>query len=301
MRVFRAILVLAAVAYLGSGFYVVKPAEMGVVRLFGKVTGPRPPGLHYRLPFPVTRFNRVRPAETKTVTVAFDRVDQLLGRTADPRRSEFLTGDQNIMQLRLTVQYTVTDPVAYLFGSTDPEAVIRAEAESCLSGAVASTGVDELIGAGRVRVKAAVRQELDREIVRHHLGVGVSAVSLQAPTPPKEVAQAFNDVQSAKAEKHRLVLEAEGYRNGVVTRAYGEADQARREAEAYHERRIAEAQGESKRFADLYEQYRQAKSVTGTRLYIEAMEEILPRMKKVFVDSDENGEPVDLGLFSSEP
>jgi len=309
--VFRALVALAVVAYFCSGLYIIKPNEIAIVRLLGKVVSttvdgrPSPrimlPGLHYRLPYPITRLSRVRPTETKTLTVGFEQVDRLLGREADPRRSEFLTGDQNIMQLRMTVQFTVDDPVAYLFGATEPEAVVRVDAESCLADAVASIGVDELIGAERVKASAEVRRELDRRIAFHNPGVRITAVSLQAPTPPKEVANAFNDVQSAKSEKYRTALEAEAYRNDVVTRASGEADKTRREGEAYRDRRVAEAEGEAKRFEDLYEQYRQAKSVTRMRLYIEAMEEILPAMKKVFVDSEKGGSPIDLGLFNMNP
>jgi membrane protease subunit HflK len=309
--ILRALVVVALAAYLGSGLYIIRPNEIGIVRLFGKVVStvvdgkPTPeivlPGLHFRLPYPITRLNRVRPAETKTLAIGFEPVDQILGRAADPRRSEFLTGDQNIMQLRMTVQYTVDDPVAWLFGATDPEAVVRADAESCLADAVASIGVDDLIGAERVKAAASVRQELDRQIAFHASGVRITAVSLQAPTPPKEAAAAFNDVQSAKAEKYRAVLEAEAYRNDIVTRASGEAEKSRREGEAYRERRVAEAEGEAKRFEDLYEQYRQARAVTWVRLYIEAMEEILPAMKKVFVDSEKGGSPIDLGLFNVKP
>jgi membrane protease subunit HflK len=306
-RILPALVLVAAVAYAASGVYVVRPSEKGIVRRFGKVVSTRvedgrapkilSPGPHYRLPSPITRLDRVRPDETKTVTVGFERVDELLGRAADPQRAEFLTGDQNIMQLRLTIQYVINDPLAFLFGSTSPETVLKAEVGACLARAVAELGVDELIGAGRVGVSARVRAELDREIRLHGLGLRVSAVSFQAPTPPKEVAAAFNEVQSAKAERHRLVLEAQGYRNGRVTRAAGEAGKLRREAEAYAERRVAEAEGEGKRFEDLHEEYRQAKGVTQWRLYVEAMEEILPRMKKVFVDADEEGSPIDLGLY----
>ena len=302
-------LALLVVAYLVSGFYVIEPNEEGVVRRFGKVVSTTidghdapwiaQPGPHYRLPWPMTRLDRVRPTETKTMTVGFEKVDELLGLESDPQRAEFITGDQNLMRLRVTIQYTVADPVGYLFTAADPGAIVAAEAESCLSRAVASVGVDELIGSGRVRVNAAVRDALDREIARHCPGVRVGAVSLQAPTPPNEVADAFNNVQSAKAERHRLVLEAEAYRNNIVTGAYGDADQRRRAGAAYQKERVDLAEGEAIRFADLYEQYRAAKEVTRLRLYIETMEEILPRVKKVFVDADSDGAPVDLGLFNT--
>ena len=307
----RALALAVVAAYLLSGVYVVRPGEIGVERLFGKVVSTMiegksapaliPPGLHYRLPYPVTRLDLIRVMETRTVAVGFDQMDQILGRDSDSRRSEFLTGDQNIMQLRLTIQYAIGDPIAFLFGATDPEALLRVEAENCLSKAVASIGVDDLIGAGRAGVSAAVRAGLERELALHNPGLRLSEVSFQAPAPPPPVADAFNDVQSAKAERTRLALEAEAYQNDLVTRSHGEAGKALREGEAYRQRRVTEAQGEAKRFEDLYEEYRQAKSVTSLRLYIEAMEEILPQLKKVFIDSDEKGGPLDIGILNAKP
>ena len=305
----RAFAVAVAAVYLGSGIYIIRPGEVGVVRRFGKVVSATvegksapliaTPGLHYRVPYPFTRLDKVRPMETKTVTVGFERVDQILGRDTDPRRSEFLTGDQNIMQLRLTIQYTIDDPISFLFGTMDPEALLKVEAEGCLAEAVAAIAVDDLIGSARAGLGAAVRRGLEREIQIHNPGIRLSEVNFQAPAPPQAVADAFNDVQSAKAEKQKIALEAEAYHNETVTRAYGEADKLKREGEAYRERRVAEAQGEAKRFEDLYGEYRLAKRVTSLRLYLEAMEEILPQLKKVFVDTDEQGGPIDVGLFNA--
>ncbi len=310
-RILRLTPVAAVFAYLCSGFYMINPSETGVVRRFGKVATTQiqgeasyrtyAPGLHYRLPWPVTRLDRMRPLETKTVAVGFERMDEILGRAGDPARAAFLAGDQNIMQLRMTVQYTLADPVAYLLNAEYAGRILEAEAEACLSAALADMDVDTLIGPGRAAVSARVREALDRDLQRHRLGLSVRTVNFQAPAPPKEVADAFNEVQTAKAEKRRMALEAETYRNELVTRAAGEADQVLREGEAYRTRRVAEAQGEAARFTKLYEEYRQAKYVTGLRLYIEAMEEILPKMKKVFVDESETGGPLDLGLIQGGP
>ncbi len=302
---------MALAAYAGSGVFFIRPNEIGVVRVLGKIVSTSvdgrtaaqlyAPGPHIRLPWPIGRLDRLRPAETRTATVGFERVDEILGQRGDPSRSDFLTGDQNLMQMRMTVQYVVDDPPAYLFAAASPEEALRTEAENCLYQAIASIGVDDLIGAGRTRASAAVRDLLDRRLGEHHLGLRVIAVNLQAPAPPAEVAEAFNDVQSAKAERNQSALEAESYHNEIVTRAYGEADKAIREAEAYRERRIAEAEGEAKRFEDLAGEYQQAKSVVALRLYIEAMEQILPGMKKVFVDSADGANAIDLTLIQAKP
>ncbi|NOZ21577.1 MAG: FtsH protease activity modulator HflK [Planctomycetes bacterium] len=309
--VIRAITALLLLAYLCSGICVIRPNEAGVVRRFGRVAftvidgKPVPeilqPGLHYRLPWPITRLNRVRPTETRTITVGYQPADSLLGRPANPAASEFLTGDQNIMRLRMSVQYTLGNPIAFLFGARDPVVILRTEAESCLTRAVSSVNVDDLVGAARVTIANDVRAELEREMALHQPGIRVTAVNLLATSPPREVAEAFYDVQSAKAEKERLIHQAEADRENRIRAAEAQADALLNDAGAYRHDRVEVAKGEAERFDDLYGEYKQAKEVTALRLYIEAMEEVLPKLKKVIVDSDDKGGPVDLGIIESKP
>jgi membrane protease subunit HflK len=258
------------------------------------------PGLHLRLPYPFERVDKVNVSETRTVSVGFEEPDQLLGRTALPRQAEFLTGDQNIINLRLVLQFTVSDPVKFLTSMADPVAACRRAAEASLTNIVGRTGVDDLVGPQRVAISHDVAKELQTELDRLSAGITVSSANLQTPLPPQEVAAAFNDVANARQEMEQVKFQAEGYKNEAVLRAQGEADKLSREGEAYRQQRVAQAEGEAKRFDDLYAQYRDSKDVTSLRLYIEAMEEILPKMKKVIVDSAP-GREMDLGIIKREP
>ena len=290
-----------AAAYLFSGTYIVRPNEVAVVRRFGKIVDPAAaPGLHLRVPWPLERVDKVNVSETRTVSVGFEEPDQVLGRQALPREGEFLTGDQNIIALRLMLQYTVSDPVKFLTVMADPEAVCRRAAELALTSLVGQTGVDDLVGPERVAVSSEVARRMQAELDRLGAGIAVTSANLQTPLPPQEVAAAFNDVQNAKQEMQQVQFQAEGYKNEAVLKAQGDADKLMREAEAYRQQRTAQAEGEAKRFDDLYAQYKDSKEVTSLRLYIEAMEEILPQMKKVIVDSVPGNE-MDIGVVKPAP
>lgn len=300
-RIFYITFVLAACAYLVCNTYVVRPNEVAVVRRFGRIVTPAAaPGLHLRLPWPFEQVDKVNVSETRTVSVGFEEPDQLLGRAALPRQAEFLTGDQNIINLRLVLQYTVSDPVKFLTQMTDPVAVCGRAAETSLTALVARYSVDDLIGAERVAISHAVAKELQTTLDRLGAGIAITSANLQTPLPPQEVAAAFTDVQNARQEMEQLKFTAEGYKNEAVLRAQGEAEKLIRQAEAYRQQRIAQAEGEAKRFDDLYAQYKDSKEVTALRLYIEAMEEILPAMKKVIVDSTPENQ-IHMGIVRPQP
>ena len=300
-RVIRIVLAVAALGYLFSGTYIVRPNEVAVVRRFGKIVNPAAaPGLHLRLPWPLERVDKVNVSETRTASVGFEEPDQLLGRQASPREGEFLTGDQNIINLRLMLQYTVADPVKFLTVMSDPAAICRKAAERSLTTLVAQTGVDDLIGPERVAISFEVARRMQEELVRLGAGIAVTSANLQTPLPPQEVAAAFNDVQNAKQEMQQVQFQAEGYKSEAVLRAQGDADKLMREAEAYRQQRTTQAEGEAKRFDDLYAEYKDSKEVTSLRLYIEAMEDILPQMKKVIVDSVAGNE-MDIGVIKQAP
>jgi len=311
MRPIRYLVGLAVVLYLLSGFYSVRPDEQAIVRRFGRLLGyvlpsgevkPRiiPPGLHYHLPYPIERVDRIRTRETKTISVGFQAPDEVLARASRPTEAEFLTGDQNIMNLQMTVQYTISDPVVYLLNFADAKALLEREATAALTAVVATMGVDDLIGPARRLVSKRVYDALQYELKLHGIGVDVRSVNFQSPTPPQEVAAAFNEVQSAKAEMHRLQLDAESYRNETITRAQGEADRMLREAEAYALSRVEEARGEAERFEKILKEYSNSKELTSLRLYIEALEQILPKMRKLIVDSSNKGEPINIGIINTE-
>jgi len=295
----KAGLALAVAAYVLSGVYMVGTDEVGVVRRFGKVVdASAQPGLHYRIPYPIGRLDRVRINETKRVTVGFQMPDQVLRRAANPLLAQYLTGDENCMNLQAVVEFNVADPVKFLFHAVDASDVVRKAAESGMMDSVARTPVDELWTTGQVKLAVRVHEETQRLLDAYDVGIQVRAVNLQSIAPPQEVAEAFNDVSAARQDREKIQHEAEAYMNEVVLRAQGEAKKALSGAEAARREKINLATGDRDRFAKIYAEYARAKDITATRLYIEAMEEILPKMQKVIVDSSQTS-PIDLGMIEA--
>jgi modulator of FtsH protease HflK len=298
----RAILLILAL-YLLSGAYVVRANEQAVVRRFGRVIAERvPPGPHYHLPFPIDRVDRLKVREQKVISVGFDLPDSLLGRRPARVQTEFLTGDQNLVNIELLVQYVIRDPVAYLFAAREATAVIQLAAESALAETVAQRDVDSLLTTGKIEVQGRLRQEAQRIVdsyggARSGVGVDITAINISRIAPPAEVQEAFRKVADAREDRSRLVNQAEGYANDLLPKARGEAAKNLEDAAGYRERKILEARGDAERFVRAYEAYRGSKDVTSARLYLEAMEEILPKLKTVFVDHNGGSSPIDLSII----
>jgi len=269
--------------YLLAGVYIVSSDEVGVVRLFGRVWQKRvPPGLHYRPPFPLTRLDKVKVRQVRRITVGMEAPDIVIGRQANPLQAQFLTGDQNIILVRAIIQYTVRDPVRFLFTAADPEGIIGKFVEAALTDEIAKMTVDEVMTTGKITIQNRVRQKAQQWLDK--LGVSIAAVTIEKVAPPDPVKDAFEAVTQARQTRHRLILEAQKLIN---------------EAIAYRDKRIAEAKGEAERFLALLAEYRKAKDVTSARLYLEAMEELLPKIKKVIVDP--RGGQLDVGMVQRQP
>jgi membrane protease subunit HflK len=288
----------AFVLYLLSGIYFVQPDEQAVVQRFGRALPERAqPGVHYRLPFPMDRVNKLKVRLARQVTVGAELAGQQLGQSPT-RRAEFLTGDQNLVNVVMTVQYTIADPVAYLFHAKDVESLIAKAAEAGLAQAVAGRAVDSLLTTGKVEAQTTIRRTAQQILdSQYNVGITITAVTITQTTPPAEVADAFRDVASARADRDRITNEAYAYANDVLPKVRGEAKKLLNEAYAYRTKKINEATGDAARFAKLAAEYAKAKQVTSDRLYIEAMEEILPKIKKLVVDPKSG---VDLGVIRRE-
>jgi membrane protease subunit HflK len=285
--------VLAGVAllYVASGIYLVSPDRQAVVTRFGRVADARVlPGIHYHWPYPVERMVRLKVRETKRAVVGGEAADETLGRTS-PFQTQFLTGDQNVIQMRAVAQYNVSSPPDYLFRAENVETVVRDAVETELARETAHRGVEALLTTEKVQVQETVRARAQSLLDGYHAGVEVTSVNIEAIAPPAEVADAFRDVSGARADAARIVNEAQGYANDELPRARGAAQQMLTGAEAYRVRKINEARGDAERFMKLAEEYHKAQEVTSERLYVEAMEQILPKVKKLIVEKD-----VDLGI-----
>ncbi|HLV19487.1 MAG TPA: FtsH protease activity modulator HflK [Polyangiaceae bacterium] len=263
-----------------TGIYVVEPGEQGVVRTFGRESGKTAPGLHYRLPF-VQQVDVVNIEQIRRIEVGF-RGDQRV-----PHEALMLTGDENIVEAQMIIQYRVVDPSKYLFELRDPEESLRATAEVALRSMVGRTNIDDVITTGREQVQAETREWLQKLMESYQSGLSVTEVKLQMVDAPDEVKQAFHDVVRAREEKEKLINQAMGYKADLIPRARGEARKIERDAEGYREQRVLRAKGDAAKFEAQLAEYKKAENVTRERLYLETIERILGRIeKKTFVDAD---------------
>ena len=292
---------LVGALWLAWGLYVVRPEQEAVVRLLGRVVAPAvAPGLHWRPPWPITRLNKVKISEAKRLSVGFDLADEASGRQPPPGRSHFLTGDQNIVNIQVVVQYCVERPATYLFRAAQIEQVVAAVVERELTRAVQGQTVDWVLTTGRAELQDTVRREAGRQLAAYDVGVRLLSTNVRAAYPPAEVSDAFKAVAGARADRDRIIDQAQGYANEVVEQALGQADKERSDAEAYRAQVVAEAEGDAARFRQVYQEYARAPQVTRKRLYLETMELLTPRMK-VIVAEPTPGQPLDLGILGRPP
>lgn len=280
------IIVLALLVYLSSGFFIVGPGEKGVVLLFGKVSSIVEPGLRFRLPKPLMSHVVVDIQKVRRAEVGF-RTDG--GRTRSvPAESLMLTGDENIVDVQLFVQYMVQDPIKFLFGAQSPESVLKVSAEVALRGVVGENTIDYTMTTGRMEIQKKVEIYLQRLLDNYNTGLLITQARLLVVDPPAQVQEAFHDVVRAWEDRERLIKEAEGFREDVVPKARGQAQQEVRQAEAYKAQRVIRAQGDAEQFMKILEEYSKAPVVTRERLYLESVEIFLKPTRKYLMQGDDS-------------
>jgi modulator of FtsH protease HflK len=277
------IVLLLVAGYLASGFYVVGTGQKGVVLLFGQVRSQTDPGLRYALPPPFMKALVVDVAAVRRAEVGL-RSEGRRSR-AVPAESLMLTGDENIVDVQLFVQYVVKDPVKFLFGAYEPETALRASAEVALRGVVGQNTIDYTMTKGRPEIEERVSAYLQRLLDTYNTGLQVTQARLLVVDPPSQVQEAFHDVVRAWEDRERLIREAEGYREDILPKARGEAKQEINQAEGYKAQRVIRAKGDAERFERVYTEYKKAPEVTRERLYLEAAEKYLPDTRKIVMES----------------
>ena len=281
------------VLWLLSGTYVVGPDEVGVVQTFGKHSRIAQSGLNYHLPFPIETVKTPKVTEVKRVEIGFRSTSNNQYRTIE-KESLMLTGDENIVDAELIVQYKIKDPVAYTFNFVKPELTVREAAEATLRTVIGKHKIDEALTSGKFQIQEESKILLQSILDKYETGIFVVAVQLQDVSPPKQVIAAFKDVASAKEDKNRMINQAEGYRNNVIPKARGEAQAMIREAEGFKEARIKRAEGDVAKFNAMLVEYKKGKDVTRKRMYLETMEEILPNIEKYIVPDGDGGNLLNL-------
>ncbi|MHC4432500.1 MAG: FtsH protease activity modulator HflK [Planctomycetota bacterium] len=276
--------------WFSSGIYIVRPGEQGVVRRFGKVARVTEPGPHYKLPSPIERVDKPKIKQARRIEIGFETISP--GPPAryrfHPEESLMLTGDEQIIDAQIIVQYEIKDPADYLFnvrGLEGPQGTIKDAAEVALRQVVGQRPIDDVLIKEKLQVEIDISTLLQEIVDGYESGIRVKEVKLQTVQPPKEVASAFSDVVSAKEDKEKLIQEAEGYKEDLIPKARGEARSMVLAAEAYKQEKVTRAQGDVEKFLAVLAEYEKAKEVTRKRLYLEAMEKVLPGIRKFIVDS----------------
>jgi len=290
-----ALLVLAAIALWGfSGFFRVEPDELGVVLRFGKQVREVQPGLNYHLPYPIESVLTPKALRINKIDIGMRQVESNRGGTAlreVPEESLMLTGDENIVDVDFAVLWRVKPAGVgdYLFNIQNPEGTVKAVAESAMREVIGRSDIEPILTGARQVTETAVQNLMQKTLDHYGAGIDITQVQLQKVDPPKQVIDAFRDVQAARIDLDRSVNEAQTYANRVVPQARGRVAQITQAAEAYKQQTVAEATGETSRFVQIYDQYKKAPDVTRERMYLETMEKVLGNTDKIIIDSGKNG------------
>ncbi|MGZ8164755.1 MAG: FtsH protease activity modulator HflK [Methylobacter sp.] len=270
-----------------SGFYIVDEGNHGVETRFGKYIATTQSGLNWHFPVPIERVDIVNVRQQRFIEVGYRTAGSEQGRGSVPKEALMLTKDENIVDVRLAVQYQVKNAKDFLFNIVNPAAALKQVIESAQRGVVGSSSMDFVLTEGRSEIVAQIKKEIQDIMDYYQSGVQITSVNLQDVQPPEQVQNAFEDAIKSREDQQRLINEAEAYSNDVVPKARGAAARKTQEAEGYKEQVIAQAEGEASRFSQLLAEYKKAPDVTRKRLYIESMESVLAESNTVMIDVKE--------------
>lgn len=254
-----------------------------MVTRFGAYVETTNPGLNWHIPAPIEQVQVINVEQQRFIEVGYrSGSGQAMGSV--PKEAMMLTKDENIVDVRLAVQYQVKDAKDYAFNVLDPNSTLKQVTESVERGVIGASNMDFVLTEGRSEIVMAIKAEIQAVMDNYKAGILVTSVNLQDAQPPEQVQGAFEDAIRAREDKQRLINEAEAYSNDVVPKARGAASRIVQESEGYKVKVIAEATGDVSRFSQLMVEYKKAPAVTKQRMYIEAMESVLGRSNNVLVD-----------------
>ncbi len=271
----------ALLIWLGSGFYIVQEGNRAVVTTFGKYSHTTDAGFQWRFPYPVQAHEIVAVTQLQSVEVGRNTAVQATGL----RDSSMLTQDENIVDIRFTVQYRRADARAYLFENNRPDEAVVQAAESSVREIVGRSRVDQVLYEQRDAIAAELVKSIQAQLDRLKAGIVISNVNMQNVQVPEAVQSAFNDAFKAGADRDRFKNEGQAYASDVIPKARGTASRLLEESEGYRSRVIAQAEGDGQRFRSVLTEYQKAPQVTRDRLYLETMQQIYSNVTKVMVDS----------------
>ncbi|MBZ0070414.1 MAG: FtsH protease activity modulator HflK [Thiohalobacteraceae bacterium] len=278
------IVVAAVIAWLAFGIYIVQEGKRGVVLRFGQFSEVTMPGPHWHIPFPIEQVQIVDVGQRRFVEVGYRSGAGGSGQVSVPSEALMLTRDENIIDIRIAVQYQVKDPREYLFMVRDPDVTLKQVTESAIREVVGKSNMDFVLTEGRSEVAMQSKELIQGILDQYNAGLLVTTVNLQDAQPPEEVQDAFADAIKAREDEVRQKNEAEAYANDIIPRARGAAARVLEEGDGYKLSVIAKAEGESSRFEQVLTEYSKAPEVTRKRLYLDTMQQVLANSSKVTMD-----------------
>lgn len=267
-----------------TGIYIVDEGNRGVVTRFGKYVETTLPGPHWRLPAPIENHTIVNVEKQQFIEVGYRSGGRQQSIGSVPREALMLTQDENIVDIRLAVQYQIKDARSYLFNVVDPDVTLKQVTESAERGIIGKSSMDFVLTEGRSGIADEIKSEVQQILDQYNAGIRIITVNFVDAQPPEEVQNAFEDAIKAREDEQRLKNEAEAYANEVVPKARGAAARLLEESEAYKQKLIAKAQGEAGRFKQLLTEYEKAPEVTRERLYLDAIESVLEKTNTLMFD-----------------
>jgi membrane protease subunit HflK len=273
-----------ALIWLGSGFFIVQEGQQSVVMTFGRYSHTVDAGFQWRMPYPFQSHETVPVTQLRSKEVGRNVVVPATGL----RDSSMLTQDENIVDIRFTVQYRLKDARAFLFENKDPEEAVVLAAESAVREIVGRGNMDSVLYEQRDAIASDLVKSIQAQLDRLKAGIVISNVNVQNVQAPEQVQAAFDDAFKAGADRERAKNEGQAYANDVIPKAQGTAARLREEAEGYKARVIAQAEGDAQRFNRVLAEYQKAPQVTRDRMYIDTMQQVYSNVSKVLVDTRNN-------------
>ncbi len=293
LGVLAALIVIMAAA---TCFYTVDDKQQAVVTTFGKVTDTTDAGVHFKLPFGIQQVRKVDVNVYQKIELGYNTVDNADGYEVNAPESTMITGDYNIVNVEFFVEYKISDPVAYLYSSNDPELVLKNLVQSQIRNVVGSSTVDAVLTDGKESIQMQVKELVTKILEEYDIGLSLVDVKIQDSEPPtQEVIEAFKAVETAKQKAETVVNDAKAYQNAQLPSAQAKADKQIQDAEYLKQKRINEAHEQVAMFTAMYEEYAQNPQITRSRMYYEAISKVLPDVK-LFVNTAPAGDNVQMLL-----
>ena len=281
-----------ALIWLGTGFFIVQEGQQAVITRFGELIGTREAGFNWRMPYPIERHETVALTQLRSIEIGRGSTGQATGL----KDSSMLTQDENIVDIKFTIQYRLKSAADYLFQNRNPDDAVSKAAESAIREVVGRGNMDSVLSKDRETIQRDVVKSVQAQLDRYKSGIQIQTVNIQNVQPPEQVQAAFDDALKAGQDRDRLKNEGQAYANDVVPRAKGTAARLKEEADGYKANVIARAEGDGDRFKSIQSEYQKAPQVTRDRLYLDAMQSIYSSVTKVVVDSKQGNNMLYLPL-----